>query len=955
MTQVILDLARLLRSCRSDKPTVITYWLVALFVLSMAMGNVSASPTSSGKPLLIVSNVQFETLFRDLTIRYPYYHLVRSQLTASYLAEFNTILITPKSKISMSDPSLLKAFFDRGGQLILVGPRNTNDMANLAPSLGNEVRFISSQAHAHVQQPDHPLLKGVDIATLEEVQLGTVLSPAQGGESVIGVASQAGKPAAGTQASALWTKKIGNGRLIFVSDSFFPPYGVPNKIKPVPAWPAQVDQLLKNLLAEVQVPTLEQAVKAMPDFTLWYREPTTWQSARISYPLEPQNKQEQLEKVVIHAGGNEHQRSQFFTTLSKIPATIGAKVSDLQSTNATIAAKHIKVGYQGRPTPDYSGPMTFVRWLNPDDHFPNDSPVITWWLDVDTSNARAGVYKGHVALNLGSQTHNVPVELVVEAAALPSRRLMQFDIEYYIYHSDVFRTQWLEHFQEMGVTSFIGGAPQGQHLTKVLTLRDTGESLADYAAKASQPIGANLPPLDYSYLLAGQSDFAKILQQAVAHGLVDYRSYYFGGVTRQTILRTAKILYRDDSITEDSPQVDELAIAYMSQYARFLRERGYRNYYTKTMDEWGTSRVDKYLKVAIPASKAGWANLANPNIISPLSDRIQRGKIWPYIHAYWIEGSPSLWYELQRRYQVPAIDMPTGYHTILTSSYWWDLPILGGPRALWATAWRGYAGFHLHGWTRNSYTAQNVLLLDDKRTVCPSQNLLMVSQSYEDAQYLALLNQMTDYLAQHEQTRTQALKLQADLASIISENADALLPVVQNQITKRDLTQKDFAQAKVLVLALLDQARQEMAKLSIQPDLRWGPFYFVKEGKPVAHILHDSLSTSVASQLAKLVQNDTGQSLQISTLPKAPGDWANLRQSVILINTKGPQFDDICKQLNGWVTRRYPAEGVYTIHEDNHGNLWVVASDDDKLQMAVANLSRTSMLSPVWYVPDVSP
>ena len=33
--------------------------------------------------------------------------------------------------------------------------------------------------------------------------------------------------------------------------------------------------------------------------------------------------------------------------------------------------------------------------------------------------------------------------------------------------------------------------------------------------------------------------------------------------------------------------------------------------------------------------------------------------------AYWIEGEPKLWYELERRTTLPDIDMTTGYQTML--------------------------------------------------------------------------------------------------------------------------------------------------------------------------------------------------------------------------------------------------------------------------------------------------
>jgi len=894
-------------------------------------------------------------LMRNVCARYRYYYRMSFRLDAARLGECHTVVMARGGTVTGMNRENLSEFLRKGGNLILPGGLAKPFLALLPDVFGPEAKLTSASAPGF-RAADHPLFgkeeeedeeEMFDEAEDEEADeaetetdkqgwsttlFGTVLTKASGGQALVRWGEHA----------AVWVKDVGKGKVVFLADGVFPLSEIKSKVCVVPVY----EEFLDRLFAFIGVPRLDEAVAKYGKSVVWQRDPGL-EGGRALQPPFPTSEDEIVERLAVCLGRNEHERIPFYTSVSFEPERAKVTISALQGAGGTIPPAHVKIGTQGRPSGNYRGPLVYIRWLDNGETLGFASPVMTWWLSVWARDVSPGTYDGTVELALGKERFRLPLKVVVDEARIPERRPFRYDAEFYYYRPP--EPGVMPALQELGIDFFIGGVVG--YSTAGPVVRSTGKSLIDFARKSKVPLRDKIPPLDFSGWL-GRGDL--YTQELLRHNITRFRTYAFWGFTPKAFVSLTQGLYRDERLEETSPENERTIIAVMREISRFFREKGYLKYYTKHMDEWSGTAIDGYLRVAIPLAKAGWSNVGNPNPRTPLSNRVQRRRLWPYIHLYWMEDEPELWYDLQRLEPfLPGSEMRREYYTVITGSVWWYVGYLMGSRVAWGYAYRGYSGIHQHGWRRWTYETYNALYLKEKQQFCPSMGILMMAEGIEESQYVHVLKDMIAHLDGNPATRDKATELRAKLGRIVGESPDALLTVVKDWVRKPGLTRAHFTRARNLVFGLLAEARKALQSVEIKPTLRWGDFHLVRDGARSAVILHSG-RPEVAAGMGRQILLETGVALPLGQLPADQREWAKLNGKVILIDSTDRElFGKVSAHLGGIVNERYPRDGAYVIHEDEAGNLWTVGKGSEVLALGTMNVLRVSDLSPCWYRPGL--
>jgi hypothetical protein len=919
------------------------------------LGRTAGAEGWQTKPLLILADKRGQAdVMRNICARYRYFYQMSASLPADKLAQCHTVIVANGGGISGANHDNLTEFLKQGGNLLLPGRNAGPFLGRLPEVFGPEARLAQASApgFALAKHPLFPQKEVDDEAAMAEEDeetgtagkgrrkdgwdttlYGTVLSKPLGGQALVYGGDQA----------AVWLKPVGNGKVVFLADGVFPLVEVKSKVCVVPGY----DEFLDRLFQFLAVPTLEKAAGEYGKSVVWQRDPPL-EGGRTLLPPFPASENEVVDKLVLHVGQNEHERIPFHTTVPFVPQQVEVVVGEfVRQGGGAIPPDRVKIGCQGRLSESYRGPLIYIRWLDNGEKLAFGSPVMTWWLSVRTGDV-AGIYKGQVDLKLGEQSFSIPVEVNVEEACIPLRRPFRYDVEFYV--SQLPEGKSLPALEELGVDFFVGGMPESSLMDPAV--RSTGESLAVLARKAQKPLRDDLPLLDFSGWL-GRGDL--FLQDLLRHNITRFRTYQFLGCGSGSFVPLTQALFRDDSLSVASPENERTIVAVMREARRFLSEKGILGCYSKYMDEWAGTEVDAYLKVAVPLAKAGWRNVANPNPRTPLANRAQRRRLWPFIHLYWMEDEPELWYDLIRlEPSLPGKEFQREYYTVLASSVWWYLGYLTGPQFAWGCAYRGYSGLHQHGWRRWTYETYNAIYLPEKQQYCPSMGILMMAEGIEESQYGHILREMIAYLAKQPQTKDKALELEKKWHGVVGESPEALLPVVKDVVWRPGLTRAEFTKAKLQVLGLLAEARQALGEVGVRPTMRWGEFDFVRDGKPQVTIVATSPSRA-AELLRRAIALEAGVELPVEEMPADPAQWPRVQDKAVLV--EGSDADLLQKvesHLRGAVSRRYPQEGAYVIHQDERGNLWVVARGAETLALGVENLIQAADLVPCWYRPEMS-
>ena len=931
-------------------------FLISLIFSVSAYGKVGSKTNSTGNSVLLVTGyAEMGWVEIHLDAIRDRHHRIVYALKNNHLKEFQTIILTRNFNSKNFDWSLVNAFFKRGGELVVVGDALPAVLKNLPGVFGGEVRRLritNKDAATNYEYAKNRLFTKKIKNHLNGLKLRTALTGLDGGENLIWKNSSV----------YAWQKKIGNGKLLYLPKEILLPSWPKNfyklkspfftkKNKNVKSYSDYAFNILLNYLGVVKL-SKKIAVFVNKSAIIWNRSMDDsiylFEGAMSLVPPYPKNNSEKISSVKIETGPTGYTRKMFFLNLPRTVENVTFHFSNLVSAEKTISKKNIRLGIQGKLDPEYRGPYVYVNWLENDATRFALSTVSTMWLEVRAEGALPGNYRGNVTLRIaGGKLAKIPISVTVRDVPPPSPNSFKFCLEFSVH--DLRRVpidSWLNQWERLGVSFLNAGNSAWDQYDPII--RATGERLSEFAEKSGTPLNDKLPELDFSLETLGRFDL--LLQKAVARNISTYRTYYFNGQFRKNFVMLAKKLYRNDKINVDSPEVGLTAAAVMRQLGVFLREKGMLEYYSKSLDEWHAKALPSYLSVAKYVHQAGWGNIGNPDV-SVLGNKYLRKRIWKYIQIYWMEVHPKFWADLKSHTNPPVSTMPCGYFSFATSSYWWNNSYMDGYEIMWASAFNGDAGFHMHGWARGK-TYAGVYFLDGLKKPCPSMGLLMYAEAISDVRYVKMLQNMLLKLKKHNPVAFK--RYHSQWRKVLNNSPDAFLPVVNGRISSKSLSSESFRIAKTTTFDLIEKIMEDMRKIEIEPTLKWSDTQIVTKGKRAISILYVDSLRKEALSLQQYVKSSTGVSLKLKKFNFSIIQNINTKNAIVIcdISRKNARLK-LGAMLNGVITECYPHAGSYVFHEDKLNNtLWIIGDSADCMKTAIMNLSKTMKLHPYWYKPE---
>jgi hypothetical protein len=848
------------------------------------------------------------------------------------LKNYSIVIITKGGEIEGDDSkNAISDFVQEGGTLVLAG----------APAQRILPLLLPTASYVRLPKPA-PVLFTPSGAQLGKGVPSGILFSTDG----ISAPSEGTSLAQADSVSAIFEAKIGKGRLFFIGEGLFPPFSTVDassmfKNLP-PALLEALNTLNDNFFTLLNPPTITEAIQESLQknnmtrpFTVWFRDFEQWpfEGAEHLIPPVPFAK-EILPELTLEAGINETERQLFYTTSSIPLPQFSCRILPFKGAVGTIPDSQITLRAMERTSKSFVGPQVYLGTLEDisesgDGILSLDTPrTITWCLRISCKDLAPGTYQGGIEfLNGKKQIETVPVKITVRPFSL-YKQSMDFSSEVFTYFHSLKKEEekiafidkvrdWREHYSTFGLGGFSPwGAPLGRIRSSGLSFLEAVEKNPELFRKSQ------LPRLEMS---EEADTFFEILAQ---EGIPKYRGYNLCGPPIEAFLPLTKKIYTKENLTADSPENRALAQYWFSEYGRYITEKGFTGIYVKIMDEWGPQELPAFLRYAKIAKDAGWKVIANPSLDGVLTNRGLRDQLWDYVDVWWYAWNPAFLRiaEMMAARGKP-LDPENGLWGCQTSSWWWNQNPYNMMNYTWALSYRGFQGFHWHGWSRGNPNSAGVWLekKGGKEKIFPSLCYEMMAEGLEEGEYLTLLRELAPE------------KAPAIIDRIIGNNG--ILALTESTVGHYSMTILDatknrsfatFKESKKKLLTELIAASQENPRKS---GLRWKKNLLIEKGKPLYSLLFSN-HIDEASLFAERIEHLSGVKLKIEkgSLPST-GNF-------IVIGTKDePLMQEIVQAGNcDSITSRYPLQGSWLIEKveiDGRNLLLVCGGDKEGLQKGV--------------------
>lgn len=680
---------------------------------------------------------------------YPRGKSGKSAIRSDELDRYSIVAIARNGSIEGDDlPEALAEFLKKGGTLLLSG----RPAAQLLPLVLPGATYVSFPSPVPVTftPAGEELAKGADRTLILSTDGVRVPS---GGESL----------ATAGDASAIFEARIGQGRVLFVGEHLFPPFGTVDENAMFRALKAPVqsalDTLNNNLFARLNAPPAGEAIsswlketKNSRAMSVWFRDfdQQPFEGAEHLDPPVPLNG-EFVGELPLEMGVNETERRIFYTTTSAPAMQFSCRVSPLKSASGSIPESQVSILAMERPSDTFVGPTVYFGSLpdisgNENATLAFNGPrTVTWCLRVNSRDMRPGDYRGNVEFFDGARKlAAIPVSVKIWPVSL-YKRWVNFSAEIFTYFhylkDEKARTgfadkarDWRQHFVDFGLGGFSTySAPAGR-------VRATGSPFTKAVEENPAAFrGPNPPRLE----MGEEADtFFNILMN---EGVTQYRGYHLCGPPIEAFLPLAKKVHGKENLTADSPETLALAQYWFSEFGRYVREKGYTDTWTKIMDEWGPEDVEPFLRYARIAQGAGWKVTGNPGLESVLSNRTLRNRVWDSIDMWWYAWNPVFLRiaEMMKERGKP-VDPENGLWGTQTSSWWWNHSAYNLMNYTWGLSLNGFKGLHWHGWSRGNPNSAGVWLemKNGRERIFPSIAYEMMAEGLEEGQYIQMLREI---------------------------------------------------------------------------------------------------------------------------------------------------------------------------------------------------------------------
>lgn len=848
-----------------------------------------------------------------------------------------------------------------GGNLLVSGEAGPRLFGDRPPGwLGLTGWRSSDRAEAAaIEKPAHALARGLDRLRLPE-RVWAMTSVALAGPRAVTVLGRG-------ELALLAVAEHGKGKVVFVGGALAPAarptYLEKTLARDLPPLAARVWQ---NLLEYLDVPRRSDIIRdwasraavarGAPAVLWWRHQKETPLGAKLYFPPHPLPGDEATvnDRTLDVGRGDRHRQAFFLTSLRE--QTLTAEVADLRCGDDRIPADHVRLFVQEQPLPGY--PFASY-WLVP---VRGPLPLkahqsYTFWLTLDSGDARPGAYEGAVALRLAPGDMALSLPLRVKGYDVPPNDpdLLHFELEHCWFTMP--GGYWIEKDQKRTVALSLDGkklidvpfnnpAHLGNYVRALselevdfgqswgdvdrlytlerLRLREGGKLLAEEIDKHPERFRTGaLPHLDFSAL-------DPVFDQAVAAGMRHFAMNY--SLATDGTLSLARRITGEPSLAAESAPHQRVRTWYWSEYARYVRERGLLGTYTKIHDEFGPKEVPAFIGSARAIRPAGFKTYTTTYNFN--RDAAAVRQIAPHLDL-WQLG----WDSKPRERFGPLGIHPEVWGT--TASSYWGNSLDYGRAAGWAAARLGYQGLHTHGYMRWHWNDHEGCLPGPDG---PFQTVTVTAyaQGVTEGRRLAQLYRLLDAARRRKDTAKLADDIERELHAKVVGFEPRCLVQLRDQpgipgggfpeywYPDVCLSPAVYDRARARVLQMIAELRRALRPA---PTLHYGELVLVENGKPVADLVGDA---GAAATLAEAVKARTGATL-------LSGDEGR-RAAIILGTAKDDAVRRLAgRELPGEITTTYPRPDGYAIRlvpatAERAARLLVVGGDAAGLRLGVRQL-----------------
>jgi len=787
--------------------------------------------------------------------------------------------------------------------------------------------------------------------------------------------------------SVLWIRQIGKGQIIAVGGEVPAARSTPYEQNHISyELDAQAITVWKNIVEELK-PTrrsdiIEQwAADQQRDVALWWRyERETPTGGAMMTPPVPQSGDE-LDALRLNLGRGERMWWYFMLTTRKPLKAVRFEVADLRSeAGHTINGNAIRPFLLAAPQRLHAA-MTDLRplpdhhkapyYLVPFEHTPPfDRPTVdlhgpethTFWLEAFCDAATpAGEYRGELRIVGHDEVTlaTLPLHVTVWPLYQPAAHTLHFEFEHSwdvlpggsilaamagdaTRYDPTLAGRCMKQIGELGIDvgQVYGYIHQiyGARFVKVL---ESGQPIDEAVTADPALLGRDpLPALDFSFY----DDF--YFNSAIDAGLTTFATNYVIGAD-MTLTYARRI---DPEAQPNSPEHQRIVRWYLSEFARYVRQRGYVDVYCKTMDEFGPEHVESFLPAAKLLNEAGFGvytttpnvmfDAASAQVMAPLMSlwqgqmlaepwrRTAHDRLGTELRpdsAFWPYNASS----------VPGLTMDSG-------RFWG-----------WLAAYARHPGFHMHHYFRHYWTDTQPALAGPDR-LYNSGAAISYAHSVFRGRYLASLLNMIDRAKQLKADSAVIAEVERELSLVIGENEDAILRLkaTESELAKKQgqtgvmiLTPhgvmsadpRDHERAKVRIFELTLKLKPLLAAL--KPTIRYGRHILVNNGKLTCELLGDG---DRWAPFREHIGHVVGE-----------GVVADAATTILVCGERtDPVIEAQLARIGNRINERFPAPGHYAIftppHEAGQPDVIIVGGDEDGTRKGVAALTCFLIVEDRW-------
>lgn len=859
----------------ASKPCRRNLYSKALLCLAACSLIASLAQAGGGKPIGLTGNsfgsYDVTSIIRNILDHEDWHFETRGRLMpVEDFADYSIVVIahSQQQRYSLEEHAAVKRYLENGGRILLLShaPRLLVDRETLPAArewLGFDGQSIRPIEPAEAIIADDPIFTGVIVDGAPPP------SWIAGSYGAINIEPDVEVLIGGDNRAMVLRRKVGDGVLYYLAHELF-------RLRPESS-PHNDDsdayvELIRNILAEANPMTyrdwFNRQARDWHDrgqrFLVWNRE---WQNGTESGPvfIPPLPElDESVDNLSVDLALGEYETLQLnFTDLG----AGGLLQWDIDLAGMPEGALTVYVQDKPEPIPWPRNPEIAYEspyWLMPAEVLEPGIPDAVaiaagetriLWLKFSSHQMEAGHYPAAIHFSVDDTfAATVNLNVRVYPVRLPERRLITLNPLGHVY-GDVNNVEPAMRFKR-------NLRDNGFEWTLINVLRPqtftiNGETLTPQliTKHLDDIFSASAPAIDFSSL-------DPYIDASIAHNLTYIRA-------TSSVTESINVLTRNLDLTDGEKA--EVRNWYLEQFARYLKDKGIRNFYAALGDEMNADALrGRFIPWSETLAEAGWTSTSNFTT-SAVAERELTDKLAPLVGAWTLNRlHVPLFMEWVRSGE---LELPPG---TLVGSYGAGegrgTEIRKNARESRMIGWEAWAlgtdycapNPYFKGWLyywdfstadRRAGGERFVAYLDVDDLEAPLLNspfLEGIRESMEEANLAAIMSWYLDRLGDRAPD-----ELIERAGTLVGDDDTAILQWQTRTFStyeslNLDASRAEYNRAKREVLEILNELRGPVAEAGIQPGVFWHDIELVRDGRPVAAVVTSTDMTELNHAMQRL-------------------------------------------------------------------------------------------------------